>query len=131
MVEFHPNFSALHPHTSTACRPGLIEALRQSICLGMIRRCETMINVTQVDERGNKSGSKTAPRSVIITRGAPCLRTISSNYYPFVSMSRLWKSPKGDQFQCDGKEAIAGGMGTKRVRWSLRNGLSPGTPDNA
>ncbi|GFW47484.1 retrotrans_gag domain-containing protein [Trichonephila clavipes] len=24
----------------------------------MIRRCETMINVTQVDERGNKSGSK-------------------------------------------------------------------------
>ncbi|GFU92132.1 hypothetical protein TNCV_1082541 [Trichonephila clavipes] len=58
MVEFHPNFSALHPHTLTTCRPGLIEALRQSICLGMIRRCETMINVTQVDERGNKSGSK-------------------------------------------------------------------------
>ncbi|GFT62153.1 hypothetical protein TNCV_2062311 [Trichonephila clavipes] len=59
MVEFHPNFSALHPHTWTTCRPGLIEALRQSIYLGMIRRCEeTMINVTQVDERENKSGSK-------------------------------------------------------------------------
>ncbi|GFU28598.1 hypothetical protein TNCV_468051 [Trichonephila clavipes] len=45
----------------------------------MIRRCETMINVTQVDERETSLDRKTAPRSVIITRGAPCLRTISSS----------------------------------------------------
>ncbi|GFU58277.1 hypothetical protein TNCV_4589561 [Trichonephila clavipes] len=45
----------------------------------MIRRCEAMINVTQVDERGNKSGSKDGSTICDITRGAPCLRTISSS----------------------------------------------------
>ncbi|GFV02106.1 hypothetical protein TNCV_2682591 [Trichonephila clavipes] len=56
---------------------------------------------------------KTAPRSVIITRGAPCLRTISSNYYPFVSMSRLWKSPK--EINSNAMErSCSWRMGTKR-----------------
>ncbi|GFV39919.1 hypothetical protein TNCV_1808311 [Trichonephila clavipes] len=79
MVEFHPNFSALHPHIDNMSAKVLLKrSVSVHFCLGMIRRCET-INVTQVDERGNKSDRKTAPRSVIITRGAPCLRTISSS----------------------------------------------------
>ncbi|GFV03621.1 hypothetical protein TNCV_4949701 [Trichonephila clavipes] len=67
-----------------------------------------MINDTQVDERGNKSGSKDG--STICdnySRGAPCLRTISSTDFgnlPRRSNSMRWKG------------AIAGGMGTKRVQ---------------
>ncbi|GFT93438.1 hypothetical protein TNCV_4658031 [Trichonephila clavipes] len=78
----------------------------------MIRRCETMINVTQVDERGNKSGSKDGSTICDNYRGAPCPRTISSNYYPFVSMSRLWKSPKEINSNAMEKELYrAGGDG--------------------
>ncbi|GFT77374.1 hypothetical protein TNCV_1470341 [Trichonephila clavipes] len=68
MVEFHPNFfCSTSTYIDNMSGQGLIEALRQSICLGMIRRCETMINVTQVDERETSLDRKTAPRSVIIT----------------------------------------------------------------
>ncbi|GFU05019.1 hypothetical protein TNCV_1291041 [Trichonephila clavipes] len=52
MVEFHPNFSALHPHIDNMSA----RSFPSVHLFGMI--CETMINVTQVDERGNKSGSK-------------------------------------------------------------------------
>ncbi|GFT39464.1 hypothetical protein TNCV_458161 [Trichonephila clavipes] len=67
MVEFHPNFSALHPHTLTTCPAKvLLKRSRQSICLGMIRRCETMTRAMP-SRREETSSEKTAPRSVIIT----------------------------------------------------------------
>ncbi|GFS56752.1 hypothetical protein TNCV_2221871 [Trichonephila clavipes] len=90
-----------------------------------------MINVTQVDERETSLDRKiVAPRSVIITRGAPCLRTISSNYYPFVSMSRLWKSPK--EINSNAMERSLAGGWELNVQVVVEERIfSFGTPDNA
>ncbi|GFV31092.1 hypothetical protein TNCV_1126051 [Trichonephila clavipes] len=73
-------------------------------------RCETMINVTQVDERGNKSGSKDGSTICDNYWRSSMLRTISSNYYPFVSHEQtFWKSPRRS-IPIRWKGAIAGGM---------------------
>ncbi|GFV27902.1 hypothetical protein TNCV_1950301 [Trichonephila clavipes] len=81
---------------------------------GCAKICETMINVTQVDERGNKSGSKDG--STICDNYSRSSMP-EDNFFKLLSIcfhEQTLEISQGDQFQCDGKELIAGGDGTKR-----------------
>ncbi|GFU73158.1 hypothetical protein TNCV_1267981 [Trichonephila clavipes] len=73
---------------------GLIEALRQSICLGMIRRCETMINVTSRRER-NKSGSKDGST---ICDNYSRSSTPEDNFFKCLGMTGNHNFPSGSKF---------------------------------
>ncbi|GFT20008.1 hypothetical protein TNCV_4994131 [Trichonephila clavipes] len=81
------------------------------------------INVTQVDEKRNKSGSKDG--STICDNYSRELCMPEDNFF-----NRLWKSPK-EINSMRWKMLYAGGMGTKRQVVVEERTFSFGTPDNA